>query len=224
MPTHQEIGGISDEELLQRMVTSHPERYGEAFWEFFAAQVGARLPAQPVVMDLGCGPGLFLRDVSARYTPAALYGYDITPAMIDHARQGTYQGVTPTLAVHDLTAQPLPVVAGTVHLVHMTAVLHVLDDPLAVLAEIRRVLAPGGIFVLNDWIRTPLQVYLASRTDRTADPEADRKRWFRLFPAHNKYTIEDWQWLLTTGAFWVHCTAQLRPHFQVFVSTPIGKR
>jgi len=53
MPTHQEIGGMSDEELLQRMVTSHPERYGEAFWEFFTAQVYARVPAHPVVLDGG---------------------------------------------------------------------------------------------------------------------------------------------------------------------------
>ena len=220
MATHQEIGGMSDEELLQRMVTTHPERYGDAFWEFFTAQVMARLPARPVVMDLGCGPGLFLRDVGTRYAPAALYGYDVTQAMIAHAQQGTYNGVTPTLAVHDLTAHPLPVAAGTVHLVTMTAVLHVLDDPLALLPEIRRVLAPGGLFVLNDWIRTPLDVYLASRTDHSAAPDADRRRWFRLFPVHNKYTIEDWQWLLTTDGFQVLCHTQLRPHFQVFVTTP----
>ena len=140
--------------------------------------------------------------------------------MIDHARQMTYTGVTPTLAVHNLTAAPLPVAAGTIHLVTMTAVLHVLDDPLTVLAEIRRVLAPGGVFFLNDWIRTPLQTYLASRTDRTETPDADRLRWFRLFPAHNKYTTEDWQWLLTAGGFLVQCSTQLRPHFQVFVATP----
>lgn len=222
MATHQEMGGLSDAELLQRMVTSHSERYGEALWEFFTAQVQARLPARPVVLDLGCGPGLFLRDVGARYTPAALYGYDITPAMIDYAQQMTQNGVTPILAVHDLTAAPLPMAAGTVHLVHMTAVLHVLDDPLAVLKEIRRVLAPGGIFFLHDWIRTPLQVYLASRTDHTADLDADRQRWFRFFPAHNKYTIEDWSWLLTAGGLLVHCSAQLRPHFQAFVTTPIA--
>jgi SAM-dependent methyltransferase len=220
MATHQEISGMSDAELLQRMVTSHHERYGETFWEFFTAQVQSRLPSHPVVMDLGCGPGLFLRDVAARYRPAALYGYDITPAMIDHARQVTYNGVKPTLAVHNLLAAPLPVAAGTAHLVTMTAVLHVLDDPLAVLAEIRRVLAPGGIFFLHDWIRTPLQTYLASRTDRTATFDADRLRWFRLFPAHNKYTIEDWQWLLTAGGFLIQCNTQLRPHFQVFVTTP----
>ena len=74
MPTHQEIGGMSDAELLQRMVTSHPERYGEAFWEFFTAQVYARVPAHPVVLDLGCGPGLFLRDFGGRYTRSRRIG------------------------------------------------------------------------------------------------------------------------------------------------------
>jgi SAM-dependent methyltransferase len=220
MATHQEIGGMSDDELLQRMVTTHAERYGEAFWTFFANEVNAHLPTQPVVMDLGCGPGLFLRDISARYAPARLYGYDITPAMIDYARQVTYTGVTPTLAVHDLTAHPLPVVSGSVHLVHMTAVLHVLDDPFPVLAEIRRVLVPGGLFVLHDWIRTPLPVYLESRTDQSVDPNADRRRWLRLFPVHNKYTIEDWEWVLAQGGFRIQRSTQVRAHFQFFVTTP----
>lgn len=220
MATHQEIGGMSDDELLQRMVTTHPDRFGDAFWAFMTTQVMSRLPGRPAVMDLGCGPGLFLRDVAARYTPAALYGYDLTPAMIRYAQQLTYQGVTPTLAVHDLAAQPLPVAPGTLHLVHMSAVLHVLDDPYPVLAEIRRVLAPGGIFVLNDWIRTPLDVYLASRSDGSISSDADRQRWFRLFPVHNKYTVEDWQWLLTGNGFRVHEMAHLRPHFQIFVTTP----
>jgi SAM-dependent methyltransferase len=220
MATHQEIGRMSDEELLQRLATTHPERFGEAFWTFFTAEVAPRLPARPVVMDLGCGPGLFLRDISARYTPAALYGYDLTPAMIDYARQVTYTGKAPTLAVHDLAAQPLPVTTASINLVHMSAVLHVLDDPFPVLEEIRRVLAPGGVFLLNDWIRTPLPVYLESRTDRSNDADADRQRWFRLFPVHNKYTVEDWQWLLTTGGFHIQRSAQVRPHFQLFVTTP----
>ena len=67
MPTHQEISGMSDEAFVQRMITSYPERFAEAFWTFFTAQVMSRVPARPVVMDLGCGPGLFLQDVAARY-------------------------------------------------------------------------------------------------------------------------------------------------------------
>jgi hypothetical protein len=31
MPTHQEISGMSDEAFVQRMITSYPERFAEAF-------------------------------------------------------------------------------------------------------------------------------------------------------------------------------------------------
>lgn len=223
MATHQEIGGLSDAELLQRMVTSHAERYGEAFWKFFLTQITPRLPPQPVMVDLGCGPGLFLRDLSTHYPQARLHGYDITPAMIAYAqREVIYAGASPTLAVHDLSAQPLPLPDHSVHLIAMTAVLHVLDDPLSVLAEIHRVLAPQGIFFLNDWVRTSLQEYLESRTAMTGETLDERRLgWFRLFPIHNKYTADDWQWLLREGKFAVQAQTRLRPHFRIFVTTPM---
>ena len=66
MPTHQSLSGASDDELLQRMVQTHPERFGPPFWEFFSAQVAPVLPPHPVIVDIGCGPGLLLRDLSAR--------------------------------------------------------------------------------------------------------------------------------------------------------------
>jgi SAM-dependent methyltransferase len=218
MPTHQSLAGTSDEDLLQRMVDTHAERYGDAFWEFFTSRVAPSLPARPVVIDLGCGPGLFLRDLGQRYPSASLHGYDVTPAMIEHARQ--LPGVTLTLALHDLTTQPLPHAAGTVSLVAMSSVLHVIDAPLPVLAEIRRVLATGGIFLLHDWIRQPLPAYLAWRRDvmKESGPEAVR-RGFRLFPVHNKYTPEDWRWLLAEAGLTLGHQTQLRPTHQIFVAS-----
>ena len=87
MPTHQSLGGASDEELLQRMVATHGERFEATFWAFFDAHVGRRLPPRAVMIDLGCGPGLLLRDLGERYPDAVLYGYDVTPAMIAYGRQ-----------------------------------------------------------------------------------------------------------------------------------------
>ena len=218
MPTHQSLAGSSDEDLLRRMVDTHAERHGDSFWAFFTSRVAPSLPARPVIIDLGCGPGLFLHDLGQRYPSASLHGYDVTPAMIEHGRQLT--GVTLTLAVHDVTAQPLPHGPGTVDLVSMSSVLHVLDEPLPVLAEIRRVLAPGGIFLLHDWIRQPLETYLAWRRDELKErgPEASR-RGFRLFPVHNKYTPEDWRWLLAEAGLAVRDQTQLRSSHQVFVTT-----
>jgi len=221
VPTHQSLGGASDEELLQRMVTTHDERFEPAFWAFFDAHVGGRLPARAVMADVGCGPGLLLRDLGARYPDAALHGYDVTPAMIAYGRQLRFKAASATFTLHDVVAQPLPLADATVNLASMSSVLHVFDEPLPTLAEIRRVLAPGGTFLLNDWIRQPLAAYLAYRRDvmKESGPEGLR-RAFRLFPVHNKYSVEDWRWLLGEAGFEVLAQTELRASHRVFVATP----
>jgi len=222
MATHQTLSGVSDEEFLQRMVGSYTERFGEDFWTFFATHVAAHLPPRPVIIDLGCGPGLLLRDLGERYPQASLYGYDVTPAMIAYGQQLPSTGSKPTLAVHDAATQPLPHAPGAVHLVSMTSVLHVFDDPRPVLAEIRRILAPTGLFMLHDWIRHPLKTYLEWCMQRMEeDPVVSRQRGFRLFPVHNKYTTEDWQWLLAEAGFTLRYQTQLRPTHQMFVNSPL---
>lgn len=219
MPTHQSLSGASDEELLQRMVASHPERFGDSFWAFFAARVSPSLPPRPVILDLGCGPGLFLRDLSDRHPSATLYGYDVTLAMIAYGQQLSWAGAKPTLALHDVVTKPLPHAAATVDLVSMSSVLHLFDEPLPVLAEVRRVLAPHGMFVLNDWIRQPLQAYLAWRQDYLGEPECS-PRGFRLFAVHNKYTSEDWQWLLGKAGFAISDQTQLRASHRIVIASP----
>jgi ubiquinone/menaquinone biosynthesis C-methylase UbiE len=221
VPTHQSLGGASDEELLQRMVATHGERFEATFWALFDAHVGRRLPPRAVMVDVGCGPGLLLRDLGERYPDAILHGYDVTPAMIAYGRQLAFKPASVTLTVHDAVAQPLPLADSAVNLTSTSSVLHVFDEPLPTLAEIRRVLAPGGIFLLNDWIRQPLSTYLAFRRDvmKESGPEALR-RAFRLFPVHNKYTVEDWQWLLGEAGFDILAQAELRASHRIFVTTP----
>ena len=46
------------------------------------------------------------------------------------------------------------------------------------------------------------------------------RRGFRLFPAHNKYTTEDWQWLLAEAGFTLLDQTQLRASHRIFVATP----
>jgi SAM-dependent methyltransferase len=221
MATHQSLSGVTDDDFLQRMLATYEERFDKTFWEMFTAQIAPFLPSQPTMIDLGCGPGLFLRDLGERYPQSSLYGYDITPAMIAHGRQLPWSGSKPTLTLHDVATQPLPNDAGSVHLVTMTSVLHVFDEPLLVLSEIRRVLAPGGIFLLHDWVRLPLQTYLTWRMERQEEDFAtSRQRGFRLFPVHNKYTVADWQWLLAEAGFAIRHQAHLRPTHELFVTTP----
>lgn len=221
MPTHQSLSGSSDEDLLRRMIDTYPERFGQDFWAFFSGSVAPLLPENPTILDLGCGPALLLRDLGERYPRATLFGCDVTPAMIDYGRRLAYPGAKPALEVLDVTAQPLPRAAGTAHLVSMSSVLHVVDEPLPVLAEIRRLLANGGIFLLNDWVRQPLASYLAWRRTVMGEPEeVSRRRGFRLFPVHAKYTADDWHWLLSEAGLVVREETSHGHSHHIFVATP----
>ncbi len=223
MVTHQTLSGTTDEAFLQRMVRTYAERFGASFWDFFTAHVAPRLPPRPVIVDLGCGPGLFVQALSERYPQATLHGYDVTPAMIAYGQHLPYTGARPALAVHDVATQPIHLTTGTVHLVSMTSVLHLLDDPFPVLTEVHRLLAPTGLLMLHDWIRRPLQDYLAwHRVGSDDDPTTTRQRGLRLFPVHNKYTTADWQWLLHEADFALLRCLQLRPTHQMFVALPTG--
>jgi len=222
LPTHQSLSGASDEDLLQRMLSTYPQRFGPDFWALFEADVAPHLPPRPLIVDLGCGPGLFIRDLGERYPAGALHGYDVTPAMIEHARRLPSAGAL-RFEARDVVTEPLPEATGSVHLVSMSSVLHVIEEPLPVLAEIRRVVAAGGIFLLHDWIRQPLTTYLAWRRDVLGESEAEsRRRGFRLFPVHNKYTPEDWQWLLGEAGFAIRRQAQLRATHRLYVASADG--
>ena len=219
MPTQQEISGASDAEFVERMVERHPRRFNDQYWSVFRANVGRHLPAEPVIADLGCGPGLYLRDLSERHQSSRLYGFDVTPAMIEHAGGLRYKGAPPTLAVHDVERGALPLDADSVDLVSMTGVLHVVEDPFAVLAEVQRVLRAGGLFLLDDWVRMPLAQYVQDRPrDRKEPPEQERAGWLRMFPFHNKYTADDWKWLLAEAGFSLVSTVRIRPQSQIFVA------
>jgi trans-aconitate methyltransferase len=76
MTTHQSISGQTDDDLLQRVIRTDPNRFGDAYWAVFDQHVLPRLGSAPAVVDLGCGQGLFLRDGSHRLHKARLHGLD----------------------------------------------------------------------------------------------------------------------------------------------------
>ena len=71
---------------LARQLERYYVRFNDAFWAFFERDVQFGLPDAPVLADLGCGPGLYLRDVSERLPQATLHGVDTGEVMLGHAR------------------------------------------------------------------------------------------------------------------------------------------
>jgi ubiquinone/menaquinone biosynthesis C-methylase UbiE len=99
-----------------------------------------------VVVDVGCGPGIDLR--SLLDSGAGVIGVDRDPAMVAEARRRV-----PGADVRHGDAHALPVADGGADRARTDRVLQHLAQPGAVLAEIFRVLRPGGLVGLAepDW-------------------------------------------------------------------------
>lgn len=111
------------------------------------------------VLDAGCGSGPL--SAALRDTGAIVTGFDLSAAMVDLARARLGEGADVT--VHDL-ADPLPYDDAAFDDVVASLVLHYLKDWTEPLAELRRVLKPGGRLILS--VNHPM-VYTA------LNPEAD---------------------------------------------------
>ncbi len=193
----------SGERALTRQLERYYVRFNDDFWAFFADQVEPLLPDAPVLADLGCGPGLYLRDMSKRLPSATLIGIDRGDDMLRHARTLTFAGATPTFESADVAGR-LPLADGSVNLLTIAAVMHTLEDPFSFLEEARRVLAPNGLFLMYDWVRVGFKQYIDFRVSEPGDPfEVRYPRALELFSTHNKYTADDWHWIFEEAGFQV---------------------
>ena len=124
------------------------------------------------VLDLGCGPGDLTRRVAQRYPDASVLGLDLSAAMLAQARQTLVQQ-TPARPAQSVRgtesrrqeasphpratacawvcadAQALPLADASLDLAISNLAIQWCPDLEQVLAELHRVLAPGGRAVLN---------------------------------------------------------------------------
>jgi ubiquinone/menaquinone biosynthesis C-methylase UbiE len=107
----------------------------ENWWEVYDALVREGDLAGRRVLDVGSGTGRFAAALSER---AKVWAVDQSPQMLDVARARS-----PGVRFKRASVDALPFKDGWFERVTMWLVIHLVDRPTA-LAEIRRVLAPGG--------------------------------------------------------------------------------
>jgi malonyl-CoA O-methyltransferase len=132
-----------------------------------AAQLQARVSAEllerlaafnftpRVVLDLGSGTGRVTRELKRRYPRALVIALDLSPGMLREARR--HQRLWRRFARVCADALRLPLAAASVDLVFSSLVLQWCEPLEQALAEVRRVLKPGGFFAFSTFGPDTLQ-------------------------------------------------------------------
>ena len=104
------------------------------------------------VLDFGCGPGTVSVGLAKAIEPGELHGVDVKESEIDLARSAAAAGghANATFHVGDVTA--LPFEDDSFDVAHCHAVLMHVPNTQAVLAEVKRVLKPGGIIASREMV------------------------------------------------------------------------
>lgn len=102
------------------------------------------------LLDVGCGPGTITLDLAARVAPGTTVAVDRDEGIVAEAQ--SLLDARPMAGVEFRTADTyaLEFEDESFDVVHAHQLLQHLTDPVAALAEMRRVLRPGGVLAVRD--------------------------------------------------------------------------
>ena len=115
---------------------------GETFLEWLAPKAGWRW------LDVGCGSGAFTELIVARCAPSSVHGVDPAEGQLAYAR--TRAGSRGAL-FHKGDAMALPFPENTFDAAVMPLVIFFVPDPAKGVAEMARVVCPGGVVAAYAW-------------------------------------------------------------------------
>jgi ubiquinone/menaquinone biosynthesis C-methylase UbiE len=157
----------------------------------------ARITPVEAVLDVACGTGVFARMLLADNPAQRVAGVDISAPMLQCAagKCGRYASFT----LQQARVQALPYASCSFDVVISANAFHYFDEPLAVLAEMRRVLKPGGQLTILDWCR---DFPVCAACDVVLSV---------LDPAHKQcYTRREFHALLAEAGFAIHRARRVR--------------
>ncbi len=151
----ESVGG---ELYHDRMIGMLEAIWGEGFLSPGGPDEVARLVATTdftgkSVLDIGCGAGGIDIALVQNHEAGYVCGIDVEDTVLAHARKLIGQaGLTPRIGCLKVAPGPLPFPPGVFDIVFSKDSIVHIPDKHALMAEVFRILKPGGRFVASDWL------------------------------------------------------------------------
>jgi len=166
-----EVWGVEEVEFYAQAMEPRT-RYVHAPLARRIVQSLPSLPENPLIVDVGTGPGFLCIELAKLLPGAAFIGVDPSPHAVETARQCATRAGLERFEARWGRAEQLPVNSDIVDLIVSRESLHEWADAQAGCAEICRVLKPGGYLALEDlnracarWKRTLFVLLTGLGTD-----------------------------------------------------------
>ena len=126
---------FSDGEAYERLMGRWSQPVGEAFLDWLDVPKGMRW------LDVGCGNGAFTEVLVKRCAPASVAAIDPSEGQLAYARK---RPTTTMVQFRQGDSQALPYADGSFDAVVMALVITFIPDAAKAIAEMARVVRPGG--------------------------------------------------------------------------------
>jgi ubiquinone/menaquinone biosynthesis C-methylase UbiE len=157
-----------------------------------AGELVSQLPMRTSMLDAGCGAGHLAFALAPFFR--SVVATDLSPSMLAIVRTAASRKGLPQIEVQQASAEALPFAAGSFDLVCSRYSAHHWHDVPAVLREMRRVVRPGGAFLMIDLMgdESPLVDTHLQAIELLRDPSHVRD-----------YSPSQWRSLITEAGFMV---------------------
>ncbi len=148
---------------IGHLVTWQLARGNASFNRWLVHELGTVVPPPATVIELGCGPGIALRELLSAYPAASVVGADPSPVVLKSARRRNAPAIADgrlTLVTGDIATAACHAPAGLALACH---VLYFWADPVRELRRIRLLLVPDGHLALGYQLRQDMPP-IAQRT------------------------------------------------------------
>jgi 2-polyprenyl-3-methyl-5-hydroxy-6-metoxy-1,4-benzoquinol methylase len=199
-----------DKDRIKQLIERFSIMYTELFWKSISNHLQEDITFS--LLDIGCGPGLFMKEISNRFPKAALSGADEKKEMLKEA----IKRVPEADLVQSLVDDKFISSHGKKYdVIYAGLVFHELDNQINFLNGVKKhLINKGGLLIIYDFVIVPFDTYVQAYA-----PFMSKDEIIQRYPKPAKFLKNDIEFLFKETGWNCQATYDVLPVTTLFVAS-----